>query len=339
VRHDNSLRAPATLLSVPDASAVGSARRRLAEAAEELGFDEVRAGKAAIVATELATNLVRHANGGEIILQVHDGPEGGHLRLLAIDRGPGMRDIPRCLEDGFSTGGGPGNGLGAIRRLSDAFDIYSVPNMGAAVLAKFSPPPRDPVPLEIGAFSLPYPGETACGDAWDVELSPERCAIAVIDGLGHGVDAAAAAAEAVKTVAAVDTRGPERTLEAAHNALKPTRGAAMAVAEIDLRSRRISYAGVGNIVAATASGSALRRMVSFDGTLGHEAAKIQAFEYALDPGQLLIMHSDGLKSHWKLEAYPGLTGRDPLLIAGVLYRDLFKGRDDVTVVVARAAAA
>jgi hypothetical protein len=80
-------------------------------------------------------------------------------------------------------------------------------------------------------------------------------------------------------------------------------------------------------------------MVSYDGTLGHSVAKIQAFEYALEPGELLIMHSDGLRSHWKLETYPGLLDRNPLLIAGVLYRDLFKGHDDATVVVARTAAA
>jgi anti-sigma regulatory factor (Ser/Thr protein kinase) len=339
VRHENSLRSPTTLLNVPDSSAVGDVRRFCQTAAEELGFDEVRAGKAAIVATELATNLVRHARGGDILVQVQGGPDGALLRILAIDRGPGMRDIPRCLEDGFSTGGGPGNGLGAVRRLCDLFDIHSVPGVGSAVLASFSTPAGTPSPLQVGALSLPFPGETACGDAWDVGLAPERCSIAVIDGLGHGADAATAAATAVKTVSEHASRGPERTLEAAHNALKPTRGAAMAMAEIDVAARRISYAGVGNIVAGVASGEGLRRMVSYDGTLGHEAGRIQAFEYPLEAGQTLIMHSDGLRSQWKLDRCPGLLERDPFLVAGLLYRDLFKGRDDATVVVARMAAA
>ena len=160
----------------------------------------------------------------------------------------------------------------------------------------------------------------------------------MIDGLGHGVDAAVAAAEGLKMAAAHDSSGPKRMLESAHQALKHTRGAAMALAEIDLSSRRVRYAGVGNIVAATASADLLRRMVSHDGTLGHEARMFQEFDYILEPGQALILHSDGLKSHWQLDRLPGLLFRDPFLVAGVLYRDLFKGRDDATVVVARVAA-
>jgi hypothetical protein len=52
-------------------------------------------------------------------------------------------------------------------------------------------------------------------------------------------------------------------------------------------------------------------------------------------GFLLVMHSDGLATHWNLDQYPGLVGRRPSLIAGVLYRDFARGRDDVTVVVAK----
>jgi len=51
---------------------------------------------------------------------------------------------------------------------------------------------------------------------------------------------------------------------------------------------------------------------------------------------MLVLHSDGLVSHWSLDAYPGLAARDPSLIAGILYRDFTRGRDDVTVVVAKA---
>jgi hypothetical protein len=79
----------------------------------------------------------------------------------------------------------------------------------------------------------------------------------------------------------------------------------------------------------------MRRMVSFDGTIGHEVHRIQGFDYRLEPGHLLVMHSDGLRSHWDIDRYPGLLTRDPFLIAGVLYRDNFKGNDDATVVVAR----
>ncbi len=335
--HQNSFLAPSTLLSVSDSSGVGEVRRFAQSAAEGIGFDETRAGKVAIVATELANNLVRHAGGGLIVVRVYKDGDSGEIDLLSLDRGPGMADVARCMEDGYSTlSGGTGTGLGAIRRLSDVFDIFSVPGAGSAVLSRFSSPRPDIPRIEVGALSVPYPGETVCGDAWQIEETPLTCSIVVIDGLGHGVEAGDAAREAVRVVEAQSRRPVVQVLEFAHQALRPTRGAAMAMAEICLDSGHIDYAGVGNIVGATASAGSLRRMVSYDGTVGHEVHKIKGFEYSLEPGHLLIMHSDGLKSHWKLDQYPGLLTRDPFLIAGVLYRDYVRGMDDVTVVVARA---
>jgi anti-sigma regulatory factor (Ser/Thr protein kinase) len=337
VTHQNSILAPATLLSILDPSSVGEVRRAAHAAAEDLGFDETRTGNAAIVATEMATNIVRHAGSGDLILKARQ--EGGTsvLEFLALDHGPGMRDVERCMEDGYSTAaGGAGTGLGAMRRLSDEFDIHSTPGVGTAVLARFRTGPRVPQRMNVGALSLPFPGELVCGDAWEILHSPRICAITVIDGLGHGIDANVAAQEAVRAVEASAQKSVEQKLEFAHGALRHTRGAAMAVAEIDQDSGHIAFAGVGNIVGATASAQALRRMVSFDGTLGHEVHRIREFEYTLEPGHVLVMHSDGLKSHWKFDGYPELLLRDPLLIAGVLYRDYVRGHDDVTVVVARA---
>lgn len=339
MRHQNSLLFPSTLITVPDISAASEVRRFAQHAAEQLGFDETRAGRVAIVATELGTNIARHALVGSVIIRQGMDAGDGMLDLLALDRGPGMRDIARCMEDGYSTkSGGTGTGLGAIRRLADAFDIHSVPDVGTAVLARFhvGNPPKEA--LDVGALSLAYPGETECGDAWAITQGVETCSIAVIDGLGHGVDAALAAREAVRVVSRNEGRGVEETLEVAHGALRPTRGAAMAVAKIRLGSGHVDYAGIGNIVGAIASATSLKRMASFDGTIGHVVQRIKAFEYQLEAGQVLILHSDGLKSHWKVDGYPDLLQRDPFLMAGVLYRDYFRGQDDVTVVVARAAA-
>jgi anti-sigma regulatory factor (Ser/Thr protein kinase) len=338
VTHQNSILGPATPLSVTDSSSVGEARRAGLAAAEALGFDETRAGNAAIVATEMATNIVRHAGTGELVVKAQERPSPV-LELLALDRGPGMRDVERCMEDGYSTApGGSGTGLGAMRRLADGFDIHSAHGIGTAVLARFHAGVRPPQCLNVGALSIPYPGEVVCGDAWEVLHGPKTCVITVVDGLGHGIDANIAAQEAVRAVEANPLRSVQQKLEFAHAALRHTRGAAMAVAEIDQDSGHVAYAGVGNIVGAIASAQTLHRMVSFDGTVGHAMPQVREFEYTLEPGRLLVMHSDGLKSHWKFDRYPELIERDPLLIAGVLYRDYLRGHDDVTVVVARAVA-
>lgn len=157
----------------------------------------------------------------------------------------------------------------------------------------------------------------------------------IADGLGHGALAADAAEAAV--LIARDNPGDSATalLERAHRGLRATRGAAAAIADVDPESGKVRFAGVGNIsgVIIPPSGT-WQRMVSHSGTVGHEARRNSEFTYAWTTGSLLVMHSDGLTTSWSFDSYPGLSVRHPSVIAGVLYRDFTRGRDDVTVVVA-----
>ncbi|HUC97176.1 MAG TPA: hypothetical protein VMR88_01785, partial [Candidatus Polarisedimenticolaceae bacterium] len=105
--------------------------------------------------------------------------------------------------------------------------------------------------------------------------------------------------------------------------------------EIDWTQHSLRYCGIGNISASIIAGDNLRHLVSYNGTAGHEARKIVEFTYPWSANALLIMHSDGLMTRWNLQAYPGLLQRHPTLIAGVLYRDFVRGRDDVTVLAAK----
>ena len=96
------------------------------------------------------------------------------------------------------------------------------------------------------------------------------------------------------------------------------------------------YAGLGNISAIlTLASGGRQNMVSHNGTAGHSAARIHEFQYPFPRDAVLVMHSDGLATHWDLAAYPGLRTRHPSLIAGVLYRDHSRRRDDVTIVVVK----
>jgi hypothetical protein len=113
--------------------------------------------------------------------------------------------------------------------------------------------------------------------------------------------------------------------------LRSTRGAAAAVAAVDLAGGTITYAGVGNISGMILGPQGGRSLVSHNGTLGHAARTFQEFAYPFAGHATLVMHTDGLLSRWALDAYPGLTRRDPALLAGILYRDFRRGRDDVTV--------
>lgn len=327
-----------TAVCVTELSQVGEARRVATAMAGRLGLDETARGRVAIVVTEAATNLMRHGGGGEVLLGPLEPGRGVGLAVLALDKGPGMADVRRCMADGCSTAGTAGTGLGALSRLSDEFDIYSAPGVGTALLARLrsSAPPPDPAgSLDLGAVCLPKPGEAACGDAWS-SAPPGR--VMVADGLGHGPMAAEASAAAVRSFRRREAGGPADAVRAAHDALRGTRGAVIGVAEIDPGGRALRFAGVGNVGGAVLRRGASQSLVSHNGTVGHEVRKVQEFTYAWEPDSLLVLHSDGLATHWRFDKYPGLADRDPALIAGVLYRDFGRGRDDVTVVVARVAA-
>jgi anti-sigma regulatory factor (Ser/Thr protein kinase) len=327
------------VVSVAEESQIGEARRAAARLAGEAGFTEADGGRASIVASELATNLLRHAKGGELLLHATDaGAAQPAVEILAADKGPGMANVERCLEDGYSTNGTAGNGLGAVRRLSSEFDMYSGPS-GTVVFARLAPAgPGRVIPgatpgLKWGAVSVPAPGETVCGDAWRLRQADGSAAVLVADGLGHGPFAAEAAQVAVRGFDEDPFVQPRLRIESAHRAMSGTRGAAVAVARLETGKPNLTYAGVGNISGTLLSQGTSRGLVSHNGIVGHQVRKVQEFEYPWGERGLLVLHSDGLQTRWALDTYPGLAGRHPGVIAGVLYRDFKRGRDDVTVVV------
>ena len=331
----------AVALPILESSQAGEARRIALALASRLGFNETERGKVGLVVTEVASNLVRHAKDGELVLQPLTRNDVEGIEILALDKGPGISNISECLRDGFSTAGTSGTGLGAMSRLSAFFDIYSVPKLGSACLAQLwanSLPVKQKHPdhhVESGVVCLPKIGEEISGDAWATAQNSGRTLLLVADGLGHGPQAAQASQEAVRIFRGNLGKSPKEILEAAHTALRSTRGAALAIAEVDFERLSVRFAGVGNISGTIFASEKSNSLVSYNGTVGHEVRKIQEFVYQWPKGGLLVMHSDGLATQWRLDRYPGLTAKHPSLIAGVLYRDFNRGRDDVTVLVVR----
>jgi anti-sigma regulatory factor (Ser/Thr protein kinase) len=326
-------------LAVGDSSGVGEARRSAGALAERLGFGETVAGRLALVVTEAAGNLVKHAGGGEIVWRQVGTASAPGIEVIALDKGPGIADVARSLQDGYSTSGTPGTGLGAIRRLSDEFDVYSAPGRGTAVLSRVysEPPAAASGGVRVGAVCLPKRGEEVSGDGWGVHGRAQTSLVLIVDGLGHGPDAHRAAQRAL-AVLSEERAGAAETAQACHEALRSTRGAALAVAEIDRAGQRVRFAGVGNVTGAIFAAARRQNMVSINGTAGQGTVRVRAFDYVWDPCATLVMASDGLGTRWSLDDYPGLGARDSALIAAVLYRDHTRGRDDVTVVVLRESA-
>jgi anti-sigma regulatory factor (Ser/Thr protein kinase) len=326
-------------VTASDSSQIGHARRQAVAMASVMGFSELRLGQLGIIITEAAGNIATHAQQGEIVLTPWQFRGDSGIDVLAIDTGKGIADIGRSLEDGFSTAGTPGQGLGAMSRLSSAFQIYSSTGNGTVLFARIVQESTSAEVVakdyDLGAVSLPIAGEVACGDAWHAVYTPGRSIYMVADGLGHGPSAAEAAAEAIRIFTESSHLSPARILADAHGALAKTRGAAVSIAEIDHSNGVLNYAGVGNIAGAILQGSKTRSMISMNGTLGHTIGRIQQFAYPWDKNSSLIMHSDGLATRWNFEQLPGLAVRHPALIAGVLYRDFCRKRDDVTILITR----
>ncbi|MDQ6676855.1 MAG: SpoIIE family protein phosphatase [Acidobacteriota bacterium] len=328
------------LVTVQENTDVSAARRAVIKAAEEAGFGESLAGAAAIVATEAASNLLKHAGGGEFLVHRTKCDDGYGLEILALDSGPGLIDQELCFTDGYSTvDESAGTGLGAIKRLSRFCDIYSTA-AGTVLISQFGAEPGKKLGIHLGFISIPYPGEDVCGDTCTVQETHGRVRIILADGLGHGISAFQASQAAVGDIADPEPMSPEQALQAAHQRSKFTRGSAASVADLDFAEGTVDYAGLGNVAGAIVSAPALRRqMISLNGTLGYEVHSIQQHRYPLAPDALVILHSDGLSTNWALDKYPGLFQRHPSVIAAVLIRDFRRTRDDATVVVVRARSA
>lgn len=321
-------------IPVLDTSSIGDARRTAGRICEELGTSEKRSGDLAIVITEAARNVLVHGGGGQVIVSVNARAAGGFVDLLALDSGPGIKDLARAMEDGFSTSGTPGTGLGAIKRLSAFLDLYSAPaTRGTALFARMSLNGGSSTPLALSGIAIPLASEKRCGDAWTFVSHPDRAMILLVDGLGHGNDAADAAGQAVFTFHQHAHRDPAEILGFIHDSLKATRGAVAAIAEIRAGENLLTYTGIGNISAVVLAGDSSRNLVSLNGTLGSIVPKIKTFQSEWKPDSCLVMHSDGIMTRWDLSTYAGLLRRPPATIAGIIVRDFRRLRDDCSVVV------
>jgi len=311
---------------IDDSSKIGEARRA-AQTLASFEFTAEVAGKVTIAASELANNLLLHAGRGELLIQTLGDEDHAIVELLAIDKGPGMASVDRCLSDGYSTAGTAGTGLGAVRRLATEFDIHSVPGEGTIVMARFGANTG----ARYGAISVALEGEIECGDAWSLVQDSRGVALFVVDGLGHGTFAAEAARAAVDAFASGPFAEPQEIMVRASGLMSKTRGGAAACAR--LVGDQLSYAGIGNISGTLTAPGKSQGLVSHNGTLGLHQRRSQQFTYAREPGAMLIMHSDGLSTRWDLRNHADLLARHPAIIAAALYRDHGRERDDATVVV------
>ncbi len=328
-------------LDVDEQTQIGAARRSAVAlgGAHNLGSDAL--ARLAIVVTEAATNIVRHAGSGVIVLRSLVAGPSSAIEILALDKGPGIHDVARAMRDGYSTAGTAGDGLGAIQRLADVFEIHSQRGMGTALLARVGERQGQPTGAEcaaslddrVGVVCVPLRGERACGDAWHVVVDRQRISVMLVDGLGHGPEAAEAADAAMTAFPQLASSPPDIALVALDPSLRETRGAALSLVTIDEETGAVRFSGVGNVDGRILTDGATQYLVPQNGIVGHGMPTLRSIGGTWPAGARLVLHSDGILSRWRMDAYPGLRPKHPALLAGVLYRDFGRKQDDVTVLV------
>jgi anti-sigma regulatory factor (Ser/Thr protein kinase) len=330
-------------VTINHASDIAGARRGGQRIAQEQGFSDTRCGQLAIIVTEAATNILKHAGEGRMLLsaiheRAHDGQDQRRgIDILVFDRGPGIANLANALRDGVSSAGTAGNGLGAISRLADNFDVYAPRDKGTVLAIRVWAQQGAADRIHTGAACLPLAGEEESGDGWAVASDRRGVTLLLVDGLGHGPEAAKVAQAAIDTLALAPGLRPEQQIAAAHEAMARTRGAALALAQYDSAEGQLYFAGIGNISACIIDGDTRRQLMSHNGIVGHNMRKVQQFVYPCAPGALVVLHSDGIATQWDLDSHPGLASRQPALVAGVLLRDYARARDDACVLVHRIA--
>ena len=332
-------------LLLDELSGAAVARRAAEQLAQQIGLSPARVAEVGLAITELATNVHLHGGGGAILLRSVRAGASAAIEVVAVDSGPGIADVGIARQDGHSTAGTLGLGLGMVTRLADQLDIASRPGRGTVLVARFEADRRARPTLAAEATGPPaagisraLSGEDVCGDAYAVRHDGSRTSLMVCDGSGHGPLAAAAARKAVRafTDIAEPVSPPEIALRRIHRALAGSRGGAVAIAELDPEMHRLRFVGIGNIAAAVVSAHEKRGLVSMGGIVGCGEPALRPCDHLLPADAVVILHSDGVSRRWSSDELDHLISETPLVIAATLLRDAGIRHDDACVLVGRA---
>lgn len=331
---------PYTRHTLPERSHQAVVRSELRKKAVLAGFTGHRLAEVEIIIAEITSNLVKHSEKEGMLLARHFTGAGAGLELIMMDNGPGMKLPLKMMEDGQSTKNTLGHGLGAIQRLSNSFDLYSLHGWGTILFSRIYvnkdyKPIQDK--LDVGVLCTSKEDNAVCGDAWSYINDGKKIRIILIDGLGHGPIAHKVALEAVSAFKLSLKKLPTEQLRTLNESLRKTRGAVAAIAHIDNKNHELMYSGVGNIAMKLISPVTAQGCFSYNGIIGHimPASLNNHIAQWNDKTHTLIMHSDGLSGRWDIKKYPGILNHRSIMLCSALYKDHNRGNDDTTILVAK----
>jgi anti-sigma regulatory factor (Ser/Thr protein kinase) len=324
----------------------------------ELGFETSASSQITTAVSELGRNILKYAGAGQ--LQVERITREHHVgfRCTVVDKGPGIADLDAAMADHFSTSGTLGLGLPGVKRMMDEFVVESSSGKGTrVVITKWVtvPPPsatgtskarpskpaasraaaqdarRDGAVTAIdwAVYARPCAGERASGDTVVVVERPDVVFIAIVDVLGHGPEAHEVARFAEAFLREAWTRDPVAVTLRLHDELKGRRGAAAGMALLDVEQGELHYVGVGNTTIRR-FGARETRLHSVDGTLGQSLRSPRKQTMLLGRGDVLLLHTDGVRSGFKIDDYPQMRYETAKTIVRKVVEQFGRPYDDAT---------
>jgi anti-sigma regulatory factor (Ser/Thr protein kinase)/serine/threonine protein phosphatase PrpC len=302
--------------------------------AQRAGFSEHECAELRLAVRELASNLLRHAGSGTMTVSA----DGSCVTIESVDHGPGIASVNEAVADGFSTAGSLGYGLGTVNRLMDEVSITSALGKGTTVRAHRTHRELEPAvrgPLDIGVATMPKPGFAENGDGYVIRMWGSTALVAVIDGVGHGAPAHAAAQAARVYLEAHADIPMEAIFRGVGVACRGTRGVVMAVARFDRQAGSLEFASVGNIESHVLGTRTPMSFIVRRGIIGVNAPDPKVSTSRWPSGGTLVLHSDGVASHWDDDAAATIASLSATAGARELLVRYGKLMDDATVLVVK----
>jgi anti-sigma regulatory factor (Ser/Thr protein kinase) len=325
-----------------DRSYLAIVKREIHKLAVDAVFGQKKINEIDILVSELGSNLIKHASGGEILAGILPAVDGAALELISIDNGPGIPDLVRMMKDGASTTQTLGHGLGSIYRLSDYFEIYSQKDWGTILLSRIYPEgaPKKNARTSHPSFRslvITKPGELVCGDGcYSFTGEDGTIRLLVADGLGHGSEANRAVREAIAAFKAFDSDSPAEILRHLHLALKKTRGVVATVVLVDPVKKTWKLCGIGNISTRLSGHQQPKGYLSYNGIIGHNMPHtLNDQELSQNEYQQIVLCSDGIRSRWEHSKLPDLHKQDLIVQAAAVYKDFGRKTDDMLITIGR----
>jgi anti-sigma regulatory factor (Ser/Thr protein kinase) len=331
---------PFISFEIQDRSFVAFVKREIHNAAVQELFNVSRVGVIDIAVAELTSNIIKHAGNGELLYRFSKENDIKVFEIICIDNGPGIKDISHAMKDGVSTTKTLGQGLGALERLSDTFQVYSIVKWGTVCYCKIysqvNIPPAEPVLIRFKALNVSKPGQTLSGDGFQVIQNTNYTKVLMGDGLGHGKEAHDAVQLAITHFKISVEIEPSEILQSIHTPVKKSRGLVGTVVIADHREKKWKICGIGNIATRLYEGLVNKNYVSYNGIIGlNIPSTLKNHEASLGKHQCLIMSSDGIKTRWELSQFPSILRYDPLMLAAVIYKDCARKNDDMSILIGR----